>query len=94
MNKEQAFEMIEQAKVRVLTDEEVAQIGEWAKAELVTNPPGPASQVEASTHPVVEWITTYTKGTRPTEHFSANFKKVKRVVMPSVVAVFAPTGTK
>jgi len=32
MDKGQAFEMIEQAKVRLLTDEECLELGEWAGA--------------------------------------------------------------
>ncbi len=92
MDKEQAFAMIEQAKERELTDGEVASLGEWAasaKAEPIT-------QVEggAVTNSLVEWITQFTKQTRPTPLFSTNFKKVNKAVMPHVVAVFELTAPK
>lgn len=88
MNKEQAFDMIERAKVRELTDEEVADIGVWAESTLATLEEDRARDATLSSHPLVEWITQFTKGTRPTPLFAVNFKKVNRMVMPHVIAVF------
>lgn len=90
MNREQAFKMIEEAKVRLITEAEADELGEWSKAELAANP----TQVPAGTdgqgqHVLIDFITQYTKGTRPTEHFGANFKLVNRTIMPQVVAVFS-----
>ena len=96
MDKDQVFQVIEHAKQRLLTDEEVKQVGEWAEAELAAEPPGPLPRTgeEAKNHPIVEWITAYTKGTRSTEHFEANFKKVSHVVMPCLTKVFHPPGSE
>ena len=88
MNKEQAFDMIEQAKVRELTDEEVAGLGAWAESTLATLEEDRARDATMSSHPLVEWITQFTKGTRPTPLFGLNFKKVNRTVIPHVVVVF------
>ena len=77
--------MIEQAKVRELTDEECADLGAWAetaKAEDTTLEDGVVS------NSLIEWITKYTKETRSSADFSTNFKKVNKAVMPHVVAVF------
>jgi hypothetical protein len=88
MNKNEAFEMIETAKQRELTDAEVEQLGEWAKASLAEETPQPTTE-GGMQHVLAEWITAFTKGTRPTQFFSVNFKKVNRSVMPSVVAIFS-----
>lgn len=89
MNKEQAFAMIEQAKVRVLTDEECDELGAWAdsaKAESIDRGEGfPRGAL-------IEWITQFTKGTRPTADFATNFKKIQKTVMPHVVKVFEQTS--
>lgn len=86
MNTEQALQMIEEAKVRELTDAEVEQLGEWAKAQLETAPvPTPEGGIQ---HVLADWITAFTVGTRSTQFFAVNFKKVNRFVMPSIVSIF------
>lgn len=89
MDKEQAFAMIEQAKVRLLTAEECDELGEWAAvAKTEASAPG---DVNFASNPLVEWITKFTKETRSSEYFTPNFKKVNKTVMPHVVAVFEKT---
>ena len=88
MDKEQAFQMIEEAKVRLLTDEEVSSLDAWAKEVAAAQP----QYVEGTPHALIDWITTYTTSTRASEHFSANFKKINQTVLNHVVAVFNPSG--
>jgi len=93
MDKDQAFQMIEEAKARVLGDDEVAELGEWARAAYVTKET--ATLGDGTTGSVlVDWITKYTKGTRQAQNFAENFKKVNRVVMPFVVKTFEDAAKK
>jgi len=93
MNKEQAFAMIEQAKVRMLTDEECNELGTWAEAaktEIVSD----AGRGDLSSNSLVEWITRFTKEICQAEFFSLNFKNVSKTIMPHVVAVFELNTSK
>ena len=96
MDKAQAFNMIEQAKVRLLTEEDVTELGEWAEAEF--NAASPTPQVPPVTsninHVLIDWIVQYTKETRPTPFFSENFKRVNKHVMPWAVKCFNVSVSK
>jgi hypothetical protein len=86
MNKDQAFQMIEEAKVRLLTNEEAVELGKWAESAYNENPPAP----ESTSHDVIDFVTKYTKETRHTPHFSSNFKLVNPQVVPWAVKCFNP----
>lgn len=90
MNKEQAFQLIEEAKVRLLTEEEATELGEWAEAEYKATPPSPQVPPVTSnvSHVVIDWVVKYTKETRSTPFFSENFKRMNKRVMPWAVKCF------
>jgi len=66
--------VVEHAKTNIITMEEAMNL-----ATFVTDLPGELR---------VSFITTYTKGTRPTALFSQNFKTINVAVMPHIVQVF------
>lgn len=66
--------IVDHAKVNVVTVEEANNL-----ASFVQDLPGELR---------VSFITNYTKGTRPTPLFSANFKTINAAVMPHIVSVF------
>lgn len=66
--------VVEHAKTNVVTAEEAQNL-----AGFVADLPGELR---------VSFITNYTKGTRPTELFTQNFKTINAAVMPLIVAVF------
>ncbi len=96
MNKDQAFQMIEEAKVRLLTNEEAVELGKWAESAYNENPPmtegktvhGDATYATTSSHVLIEFVTKFTKETRHTAFFSPNFKLVNPQVMPWAVKCF------
>jgi hypothetical protein len=93
MNKDQAFQMIEEAKVRLLTNEEAVELGKWAESAYNENPPSVAVdsiKMTTTSHDVIDFVTKYTKETRHTPHFSPNFKLVNPQVMPWAVKCFNP----
>jgi len=83
MDKERAFELIEEAKVRLITHEEAVELGEWAEREYDLSPP--TVEDHGPKHVVIDWVVAFVKGTRPTANFVANFKLVELWVMPVVV---------
>ncbi len=91
MDKAQAFEVIEQAKIRLLTEEEAVALGLWAEQAYAANPPtgDNADAMHSGTHELIEWVVKFTKETRPTPHFNANFKRVNAQVMPWAVKCFS-----
>jgi len=95
MNTEQAFQLIEEAKVRPLTQAEADELGLWAKHELEATPvthedPAPLGSTApgSARHVLIDFITAFTKQTRPTPHFGVNFRLVNAQVMPHVVKCF------
>jgi hypothetical protein len=90
MDTQQAFGLIEEAAQRSLTEDEVCELGDWARHTLETAPPLTRGPNGEACHPLTKFITTFTKRVRPTEHFHANFKMINPVVMPYVVKLFNP----
>jgi hypothetical protein len=91
MDKGQAFELIEQAKVRLLTDAEVGELGQWAEREFKDTPvtfDDTALTPRGAQHVLIDFVVTFMKQTRRTEHFVANFKLVDAQVMPWVINCF------
>jgi len=74
------------ATTRFVTDAEAKKMGWHAQRVLELAEPIPAG---GGFHPLHVFITDFTKRTRPTQFFSANFKKVNAVVMPYAIAVFS-----
>jgi len=66
--------VVDHAKVNVVSMEEAQNL-----AKFVTDLPGELR---------VSFITNFTKGTRPTQLFSTNFKTINTAVMPLIVNVF------
>jgi len=66
--------VVDHAKTNVVSVEEAANL-----AEFVKDLPGELR---------VSFITNFTKGTRPTQLFSTNFKTINAAVMPLIVNVF------
>lgn len=66
--------VVDHAKTNVVTVEEAQNL-----ARFVTDLPGELR---------VSFITNFTKGTRPTQLFSTNFKTINAAVMPLIVNVF------
>ncbi len=91
MDKAQAHEMIEQAKLRLLTEGEAVELGQWAEQAYTANPPAPdnVEAMHSGTHELIGWVVSFVKETRPTPHFNANFKLVNAQVMPWAVKCFA-----
>lgn len=93
MNKDQAFQMIEEAKVRLLTSDEAVELGKWAESAYNENPPTQVVdtiKMTTTSHVLIDFVTKYTRETRPTPFFSQNFKLVNPQVMPWAVKCFNP----
>lgn len=65
--------IIQAASERDLTDEEADQLAAWASQFQDDR------GIDAATHPLFVFVTTFVRRTRPTMHFDANFKRVRPV---------------
>lgn len=75
----QAFTAL--ASVRLYTEDEIASAVEWA-ADVADSDTSATEK-----HPLIAFITSWTATTRPTEFYSANFKKLYPAIMPYVIKV-------
>ena len=82
---------IEVLRIRVATDEEIAEAEAWA-ASFDGDTVGVGQIVHRDhpdrAHPLVKFVFDYTAKTRVTEHYNANFRKVNMALMPHVVKLF------